>query len=1035
MRKRFFLLFCFFLLFPFALSAMSFQPDTLMIAQPVLQSRFCDLEMDRVPEGILYDYGVTPVDYRDFNGLPNQSNVADFSSFYYILQGINSSVVNSNANVINLSNLLSGMSSIVTNSNRVPVGMAIYKFSQITQNAISSGLLEFQESTSTLEDVYTPAGEWVNPYEECNLAAFSPFVNIVPATVVFDFSNAFRFTNQTITHITFNAGDGQGFRTVSSNSHIDITYTSAGKKTLTLRVTLGTDEVLYAQSYVEVLSVPTTFTPPDSDVYDVQTFTSSIESDGIYPQAKISIHYASGNQFTTPPLIIAEGFDPFSDPLGVMLTLEDIFGGSPSGLGSNNLHTFKKSNAVSNWLNTFTRDVIYIDWLHSTCSIESNADILKQIINWVNARKPANTKSTLLGRSMGGLIGRVALRQMELAGISHEVTTFVTNDTPHLGANVPLGAVFAIQYFLNQMENSPLVAVLQAYLQLCAALSSNVNATEIYTEETMRLRTGTGVKQMLRYYVNSSQEYDDSAFLSFQQTLRTLGFPQGDAGSHIVNLCLSNGGENTYTESTPLLSAGIWIGPGDGIMDIATIIHMLLTGDISRLPFIGSVSAVGANVTVYPFSYSGAKVFEYHEGYKKELSWLENPIYIGLHNVDYYAPSSEFPIDNVDGSYYSLKKGDSINNAQNHNYYIAHFGYDFALQPRFVFVPTVSSLCYKNGQNLTNSDYHTRFETAGVNMDYIPFDGYRFYADTASYHTNILTNELSFITEFADVAVLEEITVNNQKRYYLNNPSLSASWSTSNTNVATIDASSGVLTPVGYGTTNIYATINTNLGHIRLKKELVIPAPASITFPSYTLSSRDFTMPTDYDNDTYRINAIASDPIPANLQPYINYCWGRKVGTATSITWWENQDPSHFFTLPIYDNHFFYFKVKYFDASTPTYSIHCLSRPRMVPVDPLGNLYTEDMGEIIAQVKSNEDASYVFSCLGQEVLFDHSPTLAELCQRFLEFESFVTEVKRLKPWGEEETIMIPYTFIRADLESEVGEDIIVFQYFPDIQSL
>lgn len=65
---------CFFLFFPSVLSASSFHPDTLVIAEPVLQSMFCDLAVDRVPEGILYDYGVTPVDYRDYNGLPQNEN-------------------------------------------------------------------------------------------------------------------------------------------------------------------------------------------------------------------------------------------------------------------------------------------------------------------------------------------------------------------------------------------------------------------------------------------------------------------------------------------------------------------------------------------------------------------------------------------------------------------------------------------------------------------------------------------------------------------------------------------------------------------------------------------------------------------------------------------------------------------------------------------------------------------------------------------------------------------------------------------------
>ena len=41
---------------------------------------------------------------------------------------------------------------------------------------------------------------------------------------------------------------------------------------------------------------------------------------------------------------------------------------------------------------------------------------------------------------MGGVIARMAVRQLELEGIDHQVSHLITSDSPHKGANVPVGA-------------------------------------------------------------------------------------------------------------------------------------------------------------------------------------------------------------------------------------------------------------------------------------------------------------------------------------------------------------------------------------------------------------------------------------------------------------------------------------------------------------------------------------------------------------------------------------------------------------------
>ena len=175
---------------------------------------------------------------------------------------------------------------------------------------------------------------------------------------------------------------------------------------------------------------------------------------------------------------------------------------------------------------------------------------------------------------------------------------------------------------------------------------------------------------------------------------------------------------------------------------------------------------------------------------------------------------------------------------------------------------------------------------------------------------------------------------------------------------------------------------------------------------------------------------------PDDILPYIKYCWGRKLSGQSTITWTESNNLTRFVTIPVIDDHVVYFRVKYLNYTySPTYSILCHPRPKIVPIDPFGNLYTEVMGEVIAQVKGGAIGEVCnFTCLGLQVSFDHETTLAELVNRLLDYDIFVTEVKKAKPWGEEDTVIIPYEYGAGDPDSML-HDVIVLQYNPSFSSL
>lgn len=74
--------------------------------------------------------------------------------------------------------------------------------------------------------------------------------------------------------------------------------------------------------------------------------------------------------------------------------------------------------------------------------IERNAMALATLIKSFNAQLKTNGSSeklAIVGPSMGGQISRYALASLEKQGIDHNTRLWISVDSPHLGANIPLG--------------------------------------------------------------------------------------------------------------------------------------------------------------------------------------------------------------------------------------------------------------------------------------------------------------------------------------------------------------------------------------------------------------------------------------------------------------------------------------------------------------------------------------------------------------------------------------------------------------------
>jgi len=153
----------------------------------------------------------------------------------------------------------------------------------------------------------------------------------------------------------------------------------------------------------------------------------------------------------TKPLLIVEAFDPTN---------------------SNNLVQYfeimKQEGFAYNLYNS-GYDLVFLNFKDGSTDIRDNAKCVIDILNRINTVKTSGIKNKIIAVSMGGLVTRYALCK-EPDGNNYDSDLFMTLDTPHQGANIPLGAQ-ALIADIDDMANN--LSSLIPFKQLAASLTVN----------------------------------------------------------------------------------------------------------------------------------------------------------------------------------------------------------------------------------------------------------------------------------------------------------------------------------------------------------------------------------------------------------------------------------------------------------------------------------------------------------------------------------------------------------------------------------
>ena len=616
----------------------AFAQNQNQIVENTLASMFEYLDTSKVPTGYLRDKAFELVDFAQYNGINQSAGLSpDRSILYASVRTINTARVKPSLPLYNADNYISAFN----DPTGVVIGATLFKYNYIVQNAISDTLIVYQNGK--VYDSYVN-GVWRNPYSDAYSLVFAPSISVhTGQDVRFKFSTNQLLTNCPVQTIEFDPENDGTYTTLDSTYNRVIHYSTTGTKVLRLRITLDGGIVLLAHTTIDVLADDNSHAHllPSGASSPFRVYLDNDETSPTY--AIITYRYAaSHNSQLVKPLIYVECFD---HPLMGWL----------SAFSTNNLEErieelvkyallsaagFSRGAFDFYWLNdklssapfiTDEYDIVYVDWGNPMASIMDNARLLEQIITSINNSKTVHddsTKNTIIGHSMGGVIARVALCNMESNPlIHHETKCYVSFDSPHKGANIPLGLQFAFRDLGKILDNI-----------IGQSIITNNNTLVLLAlyNEVLSCMQSASASQMMYYQVQDDYSICDNN--NWQAILDNLGFPKGDPGCPIENLAIFNGGSPNAT-TDPLMSFYVNV---ENQFSQSQIILWLLTW----------LSNINISFEVRYNRGNGGVVEVSHASYRKSLLWLSDKTIelINSSNSTHYSLSGEPRFDLVPSS-------------------------------------------------------------------------------------------------------------------------------------------------------------------------------------------------------------------------------------------------------------------------------------------------------------------------------------------------------------------------------------------------
>ena len=243
--------------------------------------------------------------------------------------------------------------------------------------------------------------------------------------------------------------------------------------------------------------------------------------------AEFKIYYDNIDGVLDKPIFILDGFDP-GDSRDIT-ALFNAFNNAPT---TDNIVEEVRDEGYDLIIVNFPT---YISSTDNTTEIDGGADFIQRnaysviaLLQLINGMTATSDENVIIGASMGGLIARYALRYMEQNAINHDTRLYISFDSPHQGANIPIG----IQYLFNYMVNNP-IAPLTAFQPGLDDLNSAAAKQMLVDHYLAHIDIGAGpIAQTGSNLPSGAPNFRDA----FQTELDNMGFPQ-----NVRNVAMING--------------------------------------------------------------------------------------------------------------------------------------------------------------------------------------------------------------------------------------------------------------------------------------------------------------------------------------------------------------------------------------------------------------------------------------------------------------------------------------------------------------
>jgi len=510
------------------------QPPPNLSLSEQMDYLMAPLDFTEVTSGLLLDKGFPMMEIAAYDGTTSGDTIKEYGDWFRQFGTMVTSKTGTTSPIGVTADYKPQADSLLK-SGVIPIMVLHAEYHKfISDSTALSALITFQNNQ--LNDV---AGRTSSPYQLHEIVSFSPKQNKFYDKLSHDFRINADFirtnTAKTISTIEIDFDNGSGYQTFSLGSNSKITWGTFGKKIIKLRITYTDSSVYHAKSQIELVDKsggqPKYNSTRDETVYIPHP---TIANHGV----ELAIAYGCGNNNELrKPFIYVEGFNP--DLFGDQFYEEDFFDDF-----DDYQDFWIEGFPLLSELDENGYDVVYVDFDRGDGSLIENAKALQAAINWINEEKAANCSTSdniLVGYSMGGVVARLALTYMEDDAEDHEVSYYVSVDSPHRGANIPRAIIAALIDIRNFHHGG-------------FAVSEDVPEVE----DAFQVLFSPAAKQMLLYSGEGSNTLitgHGPTFTSFQNHVHN---EQGMPTQTLENIAIAKGG-------------GAGVGQFDGMAPILDI--------------------------------------------------------------------------------------------------------------------------------------------------------------------------------------------------------------------------------------------------------------------------------------------------------------------------------------------------------------------------------------------------------------------------------------------------------------------------------